>query len=538
MANNIKMKDLGLGSNYKGISFDAWGGIENFLRETSSGASGTAKPQLLRRVLPWLAKATNMTAQAVADLPFIITDEAGNEFDNSTKWKNKLGGMPNPSQLMYNLAASLCLGKAYVIPEYTPRQIVEMHYCAPHTVVPLITVNGLQDFSRTSDWGQSGKYFPLNKNEGDVPEGYTGEMMYFWLTDSDVEIGPAKSYPAGVALLACELATSMDGTLQTVSERGFVPPTLLAVKGMTAQGEREKTEAWYNRFLRRWSETVAKIINAETMDIKTIGAGMADLKGIYIELKRQAIEDIAAAFGIPPAIFMSDMAFATEVNPMIKVWYSTSQFKAVYQTIEHTFNDQLYPLIAGGKYHLKFQPDTLDAFQEDESKRAGAFREYVSARMRPSIAGEMLGLDLPEGIEYSALDELFDKDLADKPVSPINDPGAPPNQVVEKPATGAVIPANPADVIPPMKMTAEVIKELHTWTQLASRSFKRGESASDFKCLVIPDGIASTIRLKLRTAQNEAEILKAFEIGGDPALSDIRELAMAINRAVESDTVR
>lgn len=518
-----------IGDGLKGINFDAWGGVENFLRETSTGAGGTTKPQLLRRVNPWLAKAQDMTAIAVSELPFDILNDSGDVVDTSSDWKNKLGGIPSPKKLMYNLASSLCFGRAYVIPQYTSRMITDLHYCAPHTVVPLITTGGLQRFSRTSDFGESGTYYPAGNDE---QTGYSGEMMYFWLSDSDVEIGPAKSYPAAAALLPAELITAMDGTLQIISERGFVPPTILAVKGMVGQGEREKTEAWYNRFLRRWNETVAKLINAETMDIKQIGAGMAELKTIYSELKKQAIEDIGTSYGIPAAIFMSDMAFASEVNPLIKVWYSTSVFMKIYQTIEDTFNTQLLNRFG---LRLAFDPNQLDAFQEDETKRAAAYVQYVrDGQMRPSLAAEMLGLDLPNGQEFSILDEKFDKGLATPaPVIP------PPANVTQE-----VAPQDnaPKDKVQKVKLDANQIKDLATWSDMAKRFYNKGKSLPvDFECKALPEDMAAPIRHKLQAAQNELDIVKAFEIGetmtdAPEYKSEILLLAEAINNAANSTT--
>ena len=142
-----------------------------------------------------------MTALAVSELPFEIQDKSGAVVDSSSAWKNALGGIPSPQKLIYNIASSLCLGRAYCTLEVAPGRsiIVDLHYCPPHTVQPIITTSGLQHFVRSSEWGQSGVYYPAGTEE---KIGFSGEMAYFWLPDSDIEIGPAKSYPAGTALLS------------------------------------------------------------------------------------------------------------------------------------------------------------------------------------------------------------------------------------------------------------------------------------------------------------------------------------------------
>ena len=400
MAKNISIKKID--DTLKAINFEAFGGFQGFLDTPSNGAGSTASVQQLRRVVPWLAKATDMTSNAIASLPFEIVNEGGTVIDSSADWKNKLGGMDNPQMLISMLAASLCLGRAYLIPTYTSKTIASLQYCAPHTVTPQINQNGLQFFDRSTDQGKVDKYYALDSKDGDAMH----KMMYFWLPDSDVEIGPALSYPAGAALLSATLLFSMDGTIQTYSERGFVPATLLAVKGMPSPGEREKAEGWWNRFLRGWDKTAAKIMNAEAMDIKQVGAGMEQLKGAYGELTKQAIENVGTAFGIPAALFMSDMAFATEIKGLMKAWYETGAFVKIYKTIEDTFNSQL--LVNYG-LKLAFRPETLDVFADDEVASASAFKTYVDSGILPSVAAQMVGLEMPKGVTYLMLDAQVER---------------------------------------------------------------------------------------------------------------------------------
>ena len=483
-------------SNKKSIDFEAWGGIEAFLQNTSSGAGFGSKMQLLRRVVPWLAKATDMTALAVSELPFEITEIDAEEvtnkdgkkvkaapFESSTDWQNKLGSIPSPEKLFYKIASSLCLGRAYCILKVADgRQVIEdLHYCAPHTVQPIITTNGLQTFSRSSEWGQSGIYYPAGT---DPANKYSGEMMYFWLPDSDIEIGPAKSYPAGTAFLSSELLTSMDSSIQSISEAGFIPPTLLAAKGMPIEQERKSQEDWWNRFLRRWDKQTAKIVNAEMIDVKKVGAGMEELKGVYGELRSGAIESIGTAFGIPAALFMSDMAFASEVKPLIKTWYTSSVFIRIYRTIESTFNEQL---LDRWGLKLAFKPESISAFQEDEANRSQSFYVYTKAGMKQSIAAEMLGLSLPSGIDYKDLD-------GDKPVE-IKEP----------------IDTNP--VVEPKSLKSAQINKINLWRQVAVRNFKKEKALPlDFKCPELSREMYNEIRTKLSKAKSVIEVEKAFEV--------------------------
>ncbi len=508
MAKDIKIKTID--ETTKTIGFEYWGGIDGFLAATSISHGGDHIQQL-RRVVPWLAKATDMTANAISSLPFDIVNANGDVVDTSTDWQNKLGGMKSPEVLFYKLASSLCLGRAYVIPRATSKVIVDLQYCAPHTVEPRIGSAGVEWFDRVTDTGKTERYYPF-----DVKGGNT--MLYFWLPDSDVEIGPAQSFPAGTAYMSTSLLNSMDGTIQTYAERGFVPATLLSAKGMPSAGERERAEAWWNRFLRRLTEP-AKIINSEAMTVNRIGAGLDELKGSYSELTKQAIENIGTAFGIPAALFMSDMAFASEVNPMIKVWYTTSIFVRIYKTIEQTFNDQL---LSRWEYKLVFRPETIDAFQQEEVDRSSAFTSYVNAGIKPSIAAQMVGLELPVGIDYEDLD-------------PEPEPEPVIQQVMPVPPPEEEQPEEEEDVEMPVKLNSAQIKELNLWRQISERNERKGKGrAADFECKHLTKGMADLIRTKLQSGMTIAE---AFEISGhDTPRYDsdgLYALADAINKAAE-----
>jgi hypothetical protein len=409
--------------NAKGIDYEPWGGFENFLRDTSNGAGGMNIGALIKRVQPWLYKAVDMTANAVSDLPFDLMKN-GEIYDTSADWQNRLGGMPNPKRLLYQLASSLCYGKAYVIPTVLRGSIVDLRYIAPHTVSYTVTTDGLQWFARASDFGNAGIYYPFDKEMAQAPaidprllqnltdssrplkdvdtSHYAGGMMYFWLPDADIEIGVPKSYPIGAALMSAQIVTSADQTLKTYGERGFVPPTILATKGMANPSERQKAEDWWNSFLRRFDRTVAKIMNADTMDIKQVGAGFEQLRGAYREITTQQIENIGAAFGIPAAVFMSDKSFASEIDQLTRIWYSSSVFMNMYHTIEETMTDQLLNRFG---VSMKFRPETIDAFQQEEASRANSFKIYVDARIKRSVAAQMVGLELPAGVEYEDLDD-------------------------------------------------------------------------------------------------------------------------------------
>jgi len=536
----VSIRDLG--ENLKGINFEIFGGIDGFLAMTSgTGDSDIAQAQQLRRVVPWLAKAVDMTANAVSALPFAILRENGEPYDTSADWKNKTGGLESPESLFYLLASSLCFGRAYLIPQLTSRAIVDMQFVAPQTVRAEITRDGLKWFDRTTDKGAVARYYPIES-------GLEPAMIYFWLPDSDVEIGPALTHPAGNALLSARLLFNMDGTIATYAERGFIPPTVLGAKGMPGPAEREKAERWWDRFFRGKTDIAAKIINTEALSVVKVGAGMEDIRGAYPELTKQMIENIATAFGIPSGLFMSDMAFATEIKHLIKVWYTTSAFVKVYKAIETGFNEQV---LKPWGLKLKFDPNAIDAMQEEEMERATAFSTYVNAGMRPSVAVEMLGIELPQGVEFADLDaDLLAKQEQEQKLAEAQAARFQPQEKEEKPDKEQEKPTEdkPAEervreerkAADPLTLTSEQIKELNLWRQIAERNFRKGKGAcADFEVKSLPEDMAADIRERLKYVTGKEDIGQAFEVTGAPAHQDInvealKMVADAINRAVDA----
>ena len=91
--------------HYKGFDFSPWGGIDGFLEMSQkSNQNGSA----YKAHVPDLLRAVDMTATAVATLPFDFVNKAGDVVDSSMDWQNKAGGMENPQRLIYLIASSLC----------------------------------------------------------------------------------------------------------------------------------------------------------------------------------------------------------------------------------------------------------------------------------------------------------------------------------------------------------------------------------------------------------------------------------------------
>jgi hypothetical protein len=219
------------------------------------------------------------------------------------------------------------------------------------------------------------------------------DIIYFWMLDPTVEIGPAQTFPAGVASHACGVLYNVDEFAQAFFSRGAIKSMILTVQGNPPSGEREKLETWWNRTVagirNAWG---AKVINADNVKPVVIGEGMKELENVTLTQEKK--EDVATAFDIPFSILFSNAAnYATAVQDK-RSWYDDSIVPEC-EMIAEAMNEQIFAPL---KLHFEFLPETLDIMQEDESQRAAALAQLVPSMVDPmfEIAAEVLGYELTD----------------------------------------------------------------------------------------------------------------------------------------------
>jgi hypothetical protein len=320
--------------------------------------------------------------------------------------------------------------------------------------------------------------------------------------------------------------------MKIYGDRGFVPAYIGNVKGMPNKDEKQKAENYLTRFLRGAYQNVVKLINSESLELVRVGAGMEELKGAYSEIQQQAIEDIGTAFGIPAALFMSDKAFASEVQSLTRTWYETSIFVSIYHTIEEVMSEQVFKPYG---YRMQFAPEALSVFQEDENQRAGAVTAYTNAiSSNPQVAKfvmSFMGVDLDQEQQ-----DQFDAIIAEAD-EPEDEPEDEPTQ------------PEPVDDAEDMDeedtaLTPDEVKDLSLWYSKAKAWNLKGKgNAVDWENKHLREEIAAPIRQRLAEAKNELDIVKAFEIGKQrkpaPVTQNedgLKALAASIDAAVNAGT--
>ena len=215
------------------------------------------------------------------------------------------------------------------------------------------------------------------------------------------------------------------------------------------------------------------------------------------------------ASGIPLSLLLANSASYATAQTEYLTWFRDSVTPWA-NFMAKQISDQL---LAPYGLKLDFRPEITDPGQESEVARADAYASYVGSGMKPSVAAQVVGIDLPPGIEFTDLDP--------DEVEQVAPPAEPPQEEEQ----------TPAKFIP----TMEQYRELEFWQTLAFRKAKKGEAADfDFRYKVIPADVVDTIKRRLAGVKTDDEIRCAFSLDEAPDEKAIVELAASINRAADA----
>ena len=334
------------------------------------------------RLIPSVFAGVNVRMQAMSDLPFTIYKMRGDAVvDNSDNYQNRIGFLPMPS-LTFGLAEGslVTYGSSYW---YKGRgkmtgTVKELKYWQAESIIPKIDDTGEILFKRTTRI----ELFPSE------------EVLYIWLPDAAVELGPPIVYPFESAMIAAEANGSITTWVRDYMKRGAVKAMLLAVEGVPPKAEVERIENWFNRFMIGAKGLVWRVFNLSAVKPTIIGDGLEALKDLSIN--KELRYEIHTALGTRH--LLEDENFATASSREQQFYTQTIVPDA--RLIQLSFNEQI--LHAMG-YHLEFEPQRLEIFQVDQAKQAqvlsevfGVLNQVTSAGVALQLASEILNIPFTE----------------------------------------------------------------------------------------------------------------------------------------------
>lgn len=283
------------------------------------------------------------------------------------------------------IEACLCLtAQAFIYKQSNRSGVRGLQWFSPLSVAPeWDEVAGLKHFERRL----------MSRVDYYKPE----DIIYIWRRDPLHETMPDTA-PAQAAMASANVLYSIDQFVTGFFQRGAIKAMLLQVPQNTPQQERDKVKAWWQRFFNgitdAWSTNV---VSTEVKPVM-VGEGLESLTNDVLTAERR--NDVATTLGIPHSILFSNSANYATAKQDEQNFYTMTILPDV-RLIQKQLNAQLFRRMG---LQLRFLPNEMDVFQEDEAARAQSFATYVNAGMKQSIAAQILGVELPDGVEYADLD--------------------------------------------------------------------------------------------------------------------------------------
>jgi HK97 family phage portal protein len=383
------------GATLKSKDLSAWSADE---WQTVFGAyfgSQEESPRSLYSLVGWLYACVSLRAKRVSSMPWAILrgeTQLLSDEDDPTAYPY----LDNFGELLALTESALCLcGYAYWFKQRNLRNApLALRWFAPDTIEPVYnSVVGIAGFRRYLD-GSSGVFA-----SGPANILYTTEdIVYFRLPNAFSELEPGTP-PAKAALADTSVLHHMAEFKSAYFARGAIKATVLTIEGNPVDAEVKKLEAWWKRFFAGVRQAWATAAVRAGVTPVVVGEGLESLSNS--ELTTESRQSIATALGVPHSIVAADAAnFATAQQDELN--FLTNCIIPESKLIERTLNRQMFQPIG---LRFQFQPERLSAMQEDEEQRAQAYSLYVNSKIKPSIAAQLVGLNLPDGVTFEMLDE-------------------------------------------------------------------------------------------------------------------------------------
>jgi HK97 family phage portal protein len=440
-------------------------------------------PALYYKRVPWLFRGVRDRANNVSKMPWFIVKNK-TDFDDFANYENNIEFLPNPRRLISQMEQSIAMtGKAFAFLETNSSGYIKsIKYCKP-TSIEEITDN---DTGEITGYRRTLKGHTLTVQKENIVAIYDADYL--------TEEGPAKVSAAEAALLAAGVMFNTAGFVSTFFRRGAIKATVLTAMN-TSQPEAERLQTW-------WDDVVAGVKNAwsaivlrsENVKSTVIGEGLESLQNDSLTATQR--QEIATALGVPESRMWSAAANYATRQMDDKAYYESTIIPEC-DMIAEAFNDQVFTQEHNLKgYRLEARYETLDIFQVDSREQATAYGSYVGNGMKPSIAAQVLGIELPAGIDYKDLDPEPQPAALVTANDPPTDEKKPPAEDDKEP------PANPQ----------EMRSVLSAWKRKAELSLKKNNTANcDFVTTIIPAAQQEAIRAALAGCTLPAQVKQVFE---------------------------
>ena len=490
-------------------AIDLWNGDQGWEIVTGPGSDRNRKMTAddYRAAVPWFFRGVEDRATTTEKVSFAIVDASGQDIDNSGTWQDELELFPKPRELIHKLEMSLVMtGRAYLFLECNDYGYVKrVKYCRPTSISEVYDpeTGELTHYRRNTFRGKSQDVAPSC-------------IVAIYVPDYSVEDGPSNTSAAKAALMAAGVLYNADVFIASYFSRGAIKATILNVD-TADQREAVRLQAW-------WEDVVSGIKNAWTSFVlrkgsatpTVIGEGLEGLQNT--EMTREKRQDISTALGVPESRMWSSAANYATAEVEDKKYFEDVIIPECNR-IEEAINAQLFTEAHHMQgYRWEFRPEISNTFGQDQLDQQSAYSGYVASGMAPSLAAQLVGIELPGEMEYAQLD-------------------ASPAQIAVVPAEQLLPPASTELPTPPIPTDAAAMRSaLYGWKAAALTAVKTGHGAGvDFDHPAIPEAVAEFLRYELDAVKDVQSVndvfKKAREMSRAETVDPMLLLAQQLQRA-------
>lgn len=242
------------------------------------------------------------------------------------------------------------------------------------------------------------------------------KIVYTSLPNPFDEIKAGAS-PFESALSSAGVILNLDTFAEKFFERGAIKATVLKVDANTPPNERARVKSWWKNFVSGVKNSWSTEIISTAVEPVVIGEGLGEIADA--NLTDSKAKTIATSLGIPHSMAFSDAAnFATALAD--EKGFYTHTILPDANLVEEELNEKIFSLMG---YTFSFDEEELASFQENEKDRALVVKTYVDSGMPLSVAVQIAGVKLPDGVKPEDLDPEEPEPVED-PTEPI-DPETP-----------------------------------------------------------------------------------------------------------------
>ena len=367
-------------------------GIPGWAETFGENGTGAGDPVSAWANVPLLYRAVSLRASSLSSVPFVVF-----KGEEEVEWPLE----PDLPSIIYSLELGLLLtGAAYALKQHVGRLMTGVQVLNP-TTVNWKHKHGKDRFTQQVG---SRSYGPWSADQ----------IMALREPSMTADTGAGLA-PAQVALQASKLRFNMDEFASQFFAHGAQPQTLITTTGNPGQTEMERAQSFFKRRMSGVGNAWRTLFLRGDLKVTTL---TPELKSLGMkELAAHVALDIGAALGVPRSILESDAAnYATSQTDLHSFWHMTVRPRL--PMYENAINAQL---LTGTEFSLRFAPEQLDVFQEDETIRAASLLQLVQAGVPLDDAMLMLGYDplenrpeppVAEGVEETPEEDLVESELA------------------------------------------------------------------------------------------------------------------------------